>query len=78
MVIHEIAQMSDEQLDDLSQHIRNERERRFAAKFNIKDWPAPTIEQTRMDYLKMIHEVYKQSLMESRFIADAVWKSLSR
>lgn len=78
MVIHELAQMTDDQLDDLSQFIRDERERRFAASFNIKDWPLPTIEQTRMDYLKMIHETYKQTLMNSRFIADAVWKNINQ
>lgn len=96
MVIHELAQLNDEQLKKLSGYIketpmfvltnltdeklseltiaiRNEKERRFMRTFNIKDWPLPTIGQTRMEYLMMLHEEYQQSLMNSRMIADAVW-----
>lgn len=78
MVIHELARMSNDALDDLSRHIRDERERRFRATFNLKDWPLPTLEQARMDYLKMIHEKYGQSLMNARLITEAVWKENKR
>lgn len=69
-----LTNLTDEKLIELSIEIRKEVERRFMKTFNIKDWPVPSIEQTRIEYLMMLHEKYKISLMQARLAADEVWK----
>lgn len=76
MVLHELAQLSDECLDKLSMHIREEKKRRFDSYFNIRDWPRPSFGQTREQYMEMLHSIYREPLTHARMVTDAVWKEL--